>query len=70
MKVYTIYFNPTDFPGLYVLRAWGVYSGRPVPDEHCETANSLDEIRKFLPEEVVWIGRYADDDPKIVECWI
>lgn len=70
MKVYTIYFNPSDFPGLYVLRVYDTSSGAPVAEKHQETANTLEEIRGFLPAELVNIGRFENDDPVIVECWI
>jgi hypothetical protein len=70
MKVFAIYFNPRDYPDKYVMRGYTTVARHTVPDDHCATASSLEEIRNKVPEGLVNIGRDPSDDPCIVECWI
>lgn len=70
LVIYTIYRNPTDYPGKYVVRRWlvdrtGVHIERVVA-----VRNSLATARSAVPPELACIQRQADDDPVIVETWI
>lgn len=71
MTIWVVYFNPSDFPGLYVLRAQ-----RPCSNGEIEkspgalTADTLDEIRELIPPGLTRIPRFPEDDPVIVECWL
>lgn len=70
MRSYAIYFNPTDFPGKFVLRGHTSHPGSSVPDNDCMLADGLDEIRSVVPTGFVNTGRMEDDDAKIVEVWV
>lgn len=67
MTVYTIYRNPSDFPGKFVARKFEdlVPDNRPTVVE-----NILEEARAKLPKGLFWTNRADNDDPSIVEVWI
>lgn len=79
---YCIYFNPSDFPNKYVLRKWFISEdlgklmlglNEPVPDDHQETADTLEEIRSFLPKDAGLVRipyQPGLEDPCIWETWI
>lgn len=54
---WTITDRPSDFPNHICMR------------RHYAGANSLDEARADVPEGLCCIGRWADDDPVILESW-
>lgn len=70
--VWVIYFNPSDYPGKYVLRAqYADMQG----DIHvsaeayvCDTIEPLQE--QMISRGLVKILRDPADDPVIVESWI
>lgn len=66
LKFYSVYHNPTDFPGLYVCRVFE--NDRPTT-EHW-TGQTLDEVRRGIPEGTINLGRMPGDDPVIVEAWV
>lgn len=71
MITYVIYCHPTDYPCEYVARCWRVAPAGPVPDElPFARAMTLNDVRQALPPGLHNIGRYEEDDPKIVEVWI
>ena len=71
LVVYTIYENPTDYPGKFVVRKHDVIAGSSTPAElPCAIASSLDEARKTIPDGMVNIQRLPEDEPQIVESWI
>lgn len=70
LALYTIYRNPSDYPGLFVLRRTLV-SAAVVPDqEPMRICSTLSEVRAALPTGAYNLGREASDDPCIVETWI
>lgn len=68
--MYTIYFNPSDFPGKFVLRAYHIGRGTVEADDKFKLGDSANEVRQHVPKGLVNIGRNADDDPVILEVWI
>lgn len=71
LEVWVIYDHPRDYPDKFVLRKQTVFgTGEIVPNEKCHTANTLEEVRKFLPEGLCRLDRFAADDPAILETWI
>lgn len=67
MILYCIYFNPSDFPGKYVVRK---FEGM-VPDESALIiTNTLEDARSVIPKYAVMLTRAEDDDPVIVETWL
>lgn len=69
LKMYAVYYNPSDFPGLYVLRVWHVSAHGCVPDMDYKTATDLVRIREQIPRELSCIPREQYDDPCIIEVW-
>ena len=70
---YTIYHDPRDFPGKYVVRGWSILEGKadPVPDSIAHAiADDLAGTRAALPAGLVCLPRHPIDDPAIVEVWI
>ena len=64
--VICIYDNPIDYPGKYVARLWDTQT----PTNLVATADSLEELRKSKPPEMMIMQRHPEDDPKIVETWL
>jgi len=71
--IFTIYRNPSDYPGHIVVRAW--YGN--VPSQVFLVLASVDDARAVL-QGLYWQGgcvgqcvsRSQNDDPCIVESWI
>jgi len=72
MEMFTVYFNPSDFPGKYVIRKWILARGfqGPIPTDQKYIADTLEDVRKNVPPEMVKMERYDQDDPTIVEVWL
>lgn len=66
MPVITIYERPKDFPRKYVARLFNLAK----PTEFVVVKDTLQEIRKEIPENMVRLPRHAEDDPVILETWI
>lgn len=72
---YTIYQNPSDVPGHYVMRGWDIEGGETIHSAEAIAVPvsdlALATIRCNLREMgLTCIGRQADDDPVILEVWI
>lgn len=69
---WTVYANPSDFPGQHVARRWAVRPGSPEPDPCavCIVRDTLAEVRAALPPGLYRRPRASDDDPTIVETWL
>jgi hypothetical protein len=72
MSMWTIYFNPRDFPGKYVARRHDIFRGDRGPAASSEyfVADSLGAIRDKLPMGLVCLSRSDGDDPVILETWL
>ena len=74
LELWTIFFDPSDFPGKYVVRKFYVERGEPapavVPDDTVIVTDTLAEARANVPQGTVNLGRYAEDDSKILETWV
>jgi hypothetical protein len=72
MCVWTVYYDPRDFPGKYVVRRHDIFRGREGshPSSEHYVADSLTEIRGRVPFGLVRLGRSEGDDAKIVEVWL
>jgi hypothetical protein len=64
--LYTIYENPRDYPGKFVVRRWVGLK----PDPTAEVRDTLADARAAVPVGRVLLSRMADDDPCIAETWI
>jgi hypothetical protein len=71
MELWTVYFNPSDFPGLYVLRRFSLFEdGTSCPDDGCAIAQTLEGVRDHIPAGCVRMMRHQYDDPAIIEVWL
>lgn len=67
--VWVVYWSPSDFPGLWVLRPqWALPDGQVVV--HPRPAITPRYELLPIPEGLVRIPRDPEDDPTIVEVWI
>jgi hypothetical protein len=67
VPIIAVYDNPTDYPGKYVARLWDI---KNKPTNIVVVKDSLEAVRKAIPEGMHRIGRHSTDDPVIVETWI
>lgn len=72
MNVWVIYKNPSDFPGLFVVRRWESFYGigNPIADPVCRTAETLEAARNLIPDGLVLVARSPEDDPAVLETWL
>lgn len=72
LPLITIYRRPKDMPEQeYVARMWIVKkNGQRVATAYVAVANTLKEIRKYIPSGCVCFSRSPEDEPHIVECWV
>lgn len=67
---YTIYENPSDYPGKYVVRRMWPQRGVLVMEEDCRVEDTLEAARAHVPAGSVLIGPSPGDDPVIKEVWL
>lgn len=70
LHLFTIYENPTDYPGLFVVRESIVEPMRTVLREPpLAVVLSLEDARASVPPGLVRMTRADEDEPAIVEVW-
>jgi hypothetical protein len=71
LEIWTVCFNPSDFPGKYTCRRQTVMGGAINADPDCLVADRLITIRRqMIRRGLTRMPRYEDDDPVIVEVWL
>ena len=71
MRQYVIYFNPSDFPGRYVVRGWTAGIGECQPDaEPLGVVDNLEAARAKIPPGLHRLSRLPGEDSVIVETWL
>ena len=70
--IYTVYFNPSDYPGKYVVRGYEIDGinpdGKPL---ECEVYETLNQAREPLSKLGLYLlDRHMYDDACIVEVWL
>lgn len=68
--LYVLYENPSDFPGLYVLRR---QRGMEVDRRPVRVGSDYIEVLAALPKNVRPLGKYegyAKQDPVIKDVWV
>jgi hypothetical protein len=71
LPVYTVYFNPADFPGKYVVRRFLVHPNDPRPDPSpMHVGNTLDDARDAIPPGLYCFSAAQEDDSSIIESWM
>jgi hypothetical protein len=68
--VWTVFRNPADYPGKWVLRATDIGHRYMTPRQECVVADTLDDARAGLPAGLICVGRAPTDDPVIHESWL
>jgi len=72
---YTIFKDPKDAPGHYVVRGWDIEAGRTIHSAEAIATPISDKALAALRQSLVEMGltcvnRQLDDDPCIVESWV
>lgn len=70
LTFWTIYKNPRDYPGKWVLRGHDVTAGRVKAQPTCVVTDSLEAARARIPFGLIRLDRDACDDPAIYEVWM
>lgn len=70
MQAWTIYFNPSDFPGQYVTRRFDLVDGQALPSEEAYVEGAIEQARHHVPQGLVRFERMPGDEPTILECWL
>jgi len=69
--MYTVYENPSDYPGKFVVRRSFVAGAQIFVDiAPTIVCDCLAEAREAIPSFYIRIDRHPGDDPKIVEVWL
>jgi hypothetical protein len=74
LSIFTVYENPRDYPGRFVVRRFEVSADTVQPDALAVViANTLDQARAAIRREhpgAIRLPRADGDEPQIVESWI
>lgn len=65
IEIYTIYENPSDYPGKFVMRK---FIGDKPTNDHI-ISDTLEQIRKSVPHGLVRFDRHPADDVTVIETW-
>ena len=70
--LWTLYFNPSDFPGLFVARKFSVKLNAPTEDFFTGlTAETVyQQVQNASPYVLDFIYRNPQDDPVIIGTWM
>lgn len=70
-EMFTIYRNPSDFAGKYVVRRVCIGPvGFRHDSEPLAVVDTLQEARAAIPPGLYNLGRAVEDDPVIEEVWL
>jgi len=67
--MWVVYGFPRDFPEHIAVRRQAVCRGAIITASFAGIYESLQEARADLPEGLVCLPRFPEDDPSIVEVW-
>lgn len=74
LSMFTIYRNPSDYPGKYVVREQrigpGVVEHAKDPMFICDTLRAARTCLQVMHPGLACLGRNVEDDPVIVEVWV
>lgn len=71
LRGYTVFANPADYPGRYVVRGWRLVGTSILQDPGpLAVRHTLEEARAALPPGLQRCSRDPNDDPVIVEVWM
>jgi hypothetical protein len=66
MALITVYNKPKDYPNNCVARLWDINK----PTKYIVISDTLEELRKHIPEHLTRIPRSVNDDSTIVESYM
>lgn len=69
LAFFTVYKNPSDYPGKYVVRRTRVAAGNELIDANASVFDTLEEARAVIPAGLYRIARHPTDPPAVVEVW-
>jgi hypothetical protein len=71
LSMYVVYFDPSDYPGRYVVRQWEV---GPRSTAHCSepliVCDTLQQAQDAVPSGLVRLARDPLDEKQIQEVWV
>lgn len=70
LTIYTVYANPADFPGSFVVRPWQLEAGGSLVRGEPRVFRTLEQARASLPAGLCQVRRSLLDEEQIVETWI
>ncbi len=70
LTVYVIFYNPSDYPGKYVLRPQHVVGGDIIRGDVLPVEDSLHACQARLPLGLYRLDRLPGELPTVAECWL
>jgi hypothetical protein len=71
LNIWTLYDNPSDMPGYFVLRRYEAYRGFSLSTPDVCASKDIEEMRNVMRNlGLHCIPRHDGDEPHIVEIWI
>lgn len=72
LSIWTVYENPSDYPGKFVARMFTMTKDGFEPTQNIIICDTLEMIRMIMLTQMhlTCLTRYPEDDPKIVEVWL
>lgn len=70
LSMWTVYYNPTDAPGLFVVRRFNITKAGAEASRVSFSALTLRDARSYIPPGLHNLGREPGDEPQIVETWV
>lgn len=72
VRGYDIFYNPSDYPGWYVVREWRALENTVVSDERARLFGTIEQARASIPKELALVRKApkpGKDVPSLVESW-
>jgi hypothetical protein len=72
LEMFTVFYDPLDYPGRYVVRRFRILHGDAMPDaEPLTVTHSLTAARHAIPDRCdAMLIRSPEDHPSVVETWL
>jgi hypothetical protein len=71
LRMWVLYENPSDWPGMFVLREWLVLASGAVPMPGVFMSPTPENLRAQMEDMgLTCLPRSVDDQAHIVECWL
>lgn len=70
LSIWTIYENPSDFPGEFVAREHQIDRYGTIATNNIRRGKTLESVREQLPPGLVRMVRTEFDPPNVVETWL